>query len=179
MLLLRLFWSFLKIGAFTFGSGYAMIPLIEREVVDKNKWFSHDEFMDQFTLAQMVPGPFSLNTAVFVGYKLRGFWGAFVSVVGLVIPSFVILLLIAVYLSGFRDNEYVTAAFRGMRPAVLALIAVPCISFMKGMQWWKILLALAAAFVIWYFGISPVYFLLGGAVIGIVEAFCKKGGDAV
>lgn len=176
-MLWQLFLVFLKIGAFTFGSGYAMIPLIEREVVGKKKWFSHEEFMDQFTLAQTAPGPFALNTAVFVGYKVRGYWGAFVSVAGIVIPSFTILLLIAVYLSGFRDNRYVAAAFSGMRPAVLAMIAVPCISFMKGMKWWKIVMALAVAFVIWYFGISPVYFLMGGAVMGIIEAFYKKGGE--
>jgi chromate transporter len=174
-MLWELFITFLKIGAFTFGSGYAMIPLIEREVIDKKKWFDREDFKNQFTLAQSAPGPFSLNTAVFVGYKLHGWCGAVVSVVALVIPSFVILLLIAVYLSDFRDNQYVAAAFKGMRPAVIALIAVPFVNYLREMKsWWRIALAILAAFVIWYFGISPVYFIIGGAVVGIIAAFVKR-----
>ena len=83
--LLQLFWAFFKIGAFTFGSGYAMIPMIEKEVVDKRKWFEKDEFYDQFALASSAPGPFALNTAVFVGYKLKGWWGSLAAVCGAVL----------------------------------------------------------------------------------------------
>ena len=174
-MLFELFFTFLKIGAFTFGSGYAMIPLIEREVIDKKKWFDREYFKNQFTLAQSAPGPFSLNTAVFVGYKMKGWIGAVVSVIALVIPSFVILLLIAVYLTGFRENAYVAAAFKGMRPAVIALIAVPFVKYLLDLKsWWRILLAIAAALVIWYFDISPVYFIMGGAIVGIIAAFVKK-----
>lgn len=174
-MLFELFFTFLKIGAFTFGSGYAMIPLIEREVIDKKKWFDREDFKNQFTLAQSAPGPFSLNTAVFVGYKMKGWIGAVVSVIALVIPSFVILLLIAVYLTGFRENAYVAAAFKGMRPAVIALIAVPFVKYLLDLKsWWRILLAIAAALVIWYFDISPVYFIMGGAIVGIIAAFVKK-----
>ena len=116
--LLQLFWAFFKIGAFTFGSGYAMIQMIEKEVVDKRKWFEKDEFYDQFALASSAPGPFALNTAVFVGYKLKGWWGSLAAVCGAVLPSFLIILAIAMYLTDFRDNRYVEAAFKGIRPAV-------------------------------------------------------------
>lgn len=173
-MLLQLFWTFFKIGAFTFGSGYAMIPLIEREVIDKRRWFEKEDFWNQFTIAQSLPGPFSLNTAVFVGYRMKGRLGAFVSVFGLVIPSFIIILLIAVYLTGFRENSVVEAAFKGIRPAVIALIAVPCITLFKTMKIYQMAVAIAVALIVWLLGVSPVYFIFGGAIIGILVTFFKK-----
>ena len=172
--LLQLFWAFFKIGAFTFGSGYAMIPMIEKEVVDRRKWFDKDDFYDQFALASAAPGPFSLNTAVFVGYKLKGWWGALFAVLGAVIPSFVIILLIAIYLTDFRGNRYVEAAFKGIRPAVIALIAVPFINMLKKLPWYLMILAVAVALVICYLGVSPIWFILGGAAIGIVQSLYAK-----
>ena len=172
--LLQLFWAFFKIGAFTFGSGYAMIPMIEKEVVDKRKWFEKDDFYDQFALASSAPGPFSLNTAVFVGYKMAGWWGAFFAVLGAVLPSFVIILVIAIYLTEFSDNRYVVAAFKGIRPAVIALIAVPFINMLKRLPWYFMLLGIAVALVICYLGVSPVWFILGGAIIGVVLSWYEK-----
>ncbi|MDD4848207.1 MAG: chromate transporter [Bacteroidales bacterium] len=173
-MLLQLFWTFLKIGAFTFGSGYAMIPLIEREVIDKKKWFVKEDFWNQFTIAQSMPGPFSLNTAVFVGYKMKGRIGAMVSVLGLVIPSFLIILMIAVYLTDFRNNVWVEAAFKGMRPAIIALIAVPCIKLFRSLKMWQMAITVTAALIIWLLGVSPVYFIFGGAIVGIVLTYYKK-----
>lgn len=170
----QLFWSFFKIGLFTFGSGYAMIPLIEKEVVGRKKWFGKDDFYDQFTLAQSSPGPFSVNTAVFVGYKMGGWWGAFFSVLGVVLPSFIIILLIAVFLVGYRNNPYVLAAFNGMRPAVVALIAYPFIKLFIKLNWWQMIVAAAVAVAIWWFGVSPMYLLLGAAIIGIVYTLYNK-----
>ena len=171
---LQLFWTFFKIGAFTFGSGYAMIPMIEKEVVDRRKWFDREEFYDQFTLASSAPGPFALNTAVFVGYKLRGWWGSFFAVLGAVIPSFAIILLIAVYLTDLRDNRYVEAAFKGIRPAVIALIAVPFINMLKKLPWYFMLLAAAVACIICYAGVSPIWFIMAGALIGLAVTFFRK-----
>ncbi|MDY3979751.1 MAG: chromate transporter [Tidjanibacter sp.] len=170
-----LFWSFLKIGAFTFGGGFAMIPLIEREMIDRRGWLSKDEFLNQLSLAQSVPGPIALNTAVFVGYKVCGVKGALASVAGVVLPSFVIILLIAVFFTDFRDNPTVDAAFKGMRPAVVALIAAPLINLAKGLQWWKLLLAIGAAVVVWLLGVSPVWFILAGAAVGIAWSFRSTG----
>ena len=174
--LLQLFWAFYKIGAFTFGSGYAMIPMIEKEVVDKRKWFEKDEFYDQFALASSAPGPFALNTAVFVGYKLKGWWGSLAAVFGAVLPSFIIILVIAIYLTDFRDNRYVEAAFKGIRPAVIALIAVPFINMLKKLPWYFMLLGVAVAAVICYLGVSPIWFILAGAAIGLVLTWRAKPG---
>lgn len=174
-LLLQLFWTFFKIGALTFGSGYAMISIIENEVVDRRHWFEREEFYNHFTLAQSAPGPIALNTAVFTGYRVKGFWGAAVSVLGMAIPSFVIILLIAVCLTDFRDNSYVNAAFMGMRPCVVALIAVPCIRLILRLKgFWQILLATASLALIAFTGVSPVLLLAIGAAIGLVLTYYAK-----
>jgi chromate transporter len=134
-----------------------------------------DEFINQLTLAQSVPGPIALNTAVFVGYKTRGAKGALAALVGVVIPSFVIILLIALYFTDFKDNPTVAAAFKGMRPAVVALIAAPIINMARGMSWWKIAVALGAAVVIWLLGVSPIAFIIIGALVGIGWSFRSEG----
>lgn len=110
-----IFLSFFKIGLFTFGGGYAMLPLIERELIAKRKWIEQKEFLDLLTLAQSVPGPIAVNTSVFVGYKVRGFGGAVAALLGAVLPSFVIILAIALFFADIRQNPVVDAAFKGMR----------------------------------------------------------------
>lgn len=173
-MLWQLFWTFFKIGTFTFGSGYAMIPMIEKAVVDQKKWFEKEDFYNQFALAQSAPGPFALNTAVFVGYKMRGWWGALAAVLGAVIPSFTIILVIAIYLTDFSENSYVVAAFKGIRPAVIALIVVPFIRMMKPLKWPFICLAVAVALLIWLTGVSPIWFILLGAAVGVGEALLNN-----
>lgn len=128
----EIFWSFFKIGLFTFGGGYAMIPLIQREVIDHRKWIPASEFLDLLTLAQSVPGPIAINTAVFVGYKRSGLRGACASLLGAVLPSFLIILAIALFFAGIRQNPVVDAAFKGMRPAVVALIIAPLVTLTRG-----------------------------------------------
>lgn len=151
-----------------------MVPLIQREVVNNRGWFTEDEFLDQFALAQSSPGPFALNTAVFVGYKMKGIRGALCAISGVILPSFFIMLLIAVYLTGVRENRWVNAAFEGMRPAVLALIAVPFVRYLSGMKWWGWALTLVVAAVIWGVGVSPVYLILGAGAAGVLLAFFRK-----
>lgn len=168
--LFNIFWSFLKIGAFTFGGGYAMIPLIQYEVINNRRWLSEREFVDLLTLAQAAPGPIALNTAVFVGYKERKYLGALAAVLGVVVPSFVIILLVAIFFNNIRQNPWVDAAFRGMRPAVVALIVAPIVGLTKGMHWSLIAVALAVALAVWYWGISPILFLVAGALVGILIA---------
>jgi chromate transporter len=165
-----IFLSFLKIGAFTFGGGYAMIPIIQHEVITCHKWIAKQEFIDLLTLAQTAPGPISLNTAVFVGYKCRGFMGALAAILGVILPSFLVILAVAVFFSEIRDNRWIDAAFKGMRPAVVALIVAPIVGLAKGMRWILIALAAATALVVWYFAISPVWFLVAGAVGGLLWA---------
>jgi len=170
----HLFITFFKIGLFTIGSGYAMIPLIQREVVDIRGWFTKEEFLDQFALAQSSPGPFALNTAIFVGYKMRGFTGALCAMMGVTLPSFAVMLLIALYLTGFRENRWVNAAFEGMRPAVLALIVVPFVKYISGLKRWGVILALAVAAAIWAAGVSPVHLILGAGAAGVLLTFWRK-----
>ena len=174
--LLDIFWSFLKIGAFTFGGGYAMIPLIQHEVIHRRRWIEERDFLDLLTLAQTAPGPIALNTAVFVGYKRRGYLGALSAILGVIVPSFLVILVVAIFFASIRDNAYVDAAFKGMRPAVVALIVAPIIGLTKGMRWWLIAVALAVALVVWYFGISPVWFLIAGAVMGACVV-ARRGGE--
>ena len=169
-MLLQLFTTFFKIGLFTFGGGYAMIPLIQREVIEKHKWISNKDFLDMLVLAQSSPGPIAVNTAVFVGYKMRGVVGAIATTLGTVLPSFIVILLLALFFAEVRDNRYVDAAFRAMRPAVVALIVAPLMGLVKGMKWYLAALAAAVAVAVWYFGISPMYLIGAGVVVGVVIA---------
>ncbi len=165
-MLFDIFKTFFKIGVFTFGGGYAMIPLIGAEVIDRRGWIAEKDFLELLTLAQSAPGPIALNTAVFVGYKMHRYAGALAAVMGVVVPSFTIILIIAMFFSDIRDNQWVDAAFRGMRPAVVALIVAPVIGLARGMHAALIAVAAAVAAAVWYWGFSPVWLLLAGAAAG-------------
>jgi len=170
-----IFFSFLKIGMFTFGGGYAMLPLIEQELITKRKWIEQKEFLDLLTLAQSVPGPIAVNTSVFVGYKVRGFGGAVAALLGSVLPSFVIILVIAIFFADIRHNPVIDAAFKGMRPAVVALIIGPVISLARGMHWIMFIVIAAAALAIWWLDWSPIYVLVTAAAIGIAWELAVAG----
>lgn len=164
----RLFTTFFKIGLFTFGGGYAIIAMIRREIIDHRGWIEREEFLELLALAQSAPGPISLNTSVFVGYKVDGYRGMSAAVLGVVLPSFLLILGVALFLSDLRDYPVVEAAFKGMRPAVVALIAAPLIAFAKGMNLWKIGVAIACGLGVWLSGLSPVYFIVGGLAAGVL-----------
>ena len=117
------FRTFFRIGFFTIGGGYAMIPLIEADVVDKNKWVAREEFLDLMAIAQSCPGIFAVNMSIFIGYKLRGVRGSVVCALGTVLPSFLIILGIALFFQHFQENETVQSIFKGIRPAVVGLLA--------------------------------------------------------
>ena len=119
---LNLFLTFMKIGAFTFGGGYAMIPLIQREVVEEKKWISESELMDMIAIAESTPGPIAINSATFVGHHVGGFWGAFCATLGVILPSFAIIAAISYVLQQFERLRAVKYAFLGIRAGVLALI---------------------------------------------------------
>ena len=176
-MLLKLFTTFFKIGLFTFGGGFAMIPLIQREVIEKNKWIDEKDFLDMLVLAQSTPGPVAVNTSVFVGYKTAGTKGAIVATLGTILPSFIVILLLALFFVEVRDNRYVDAAFRAMRPAVVALIVAPLMGLVKGMKWYLMAVAAAVAIAVWYFGVSPIYFIAAGVFVGVTIAVAngRKG----
>lgn len=164
-----IFLSFFKIGLFTFGGGYAMIPLIQQEMISRRKWIAEKEFLDLLTLAQSVPGPIAVNTSVFVGYKLRGLRGAAAALLGTVLPSFSIILCIALFFADIRQNPFVDAAFKGMRPAVVALIIGPVLSLSRGMHRVLYVVIALSALLIWGAGWSPIYVLLLAAAAGIAR----------
>jgi len=174
----ELFLIFFKIGAFTFGGGYAMIPLIRNEVVNKKKWLEDEEFMDMLAIAQSMPGPISLNTALFVGNKRLGFKGSLFSGAGIILPSFIVILLIAMVFTQFKDNPVVERIFKGIRPAVVALIVAPLLSLGKsaGVGWKNLWIPVVVALAVWQLNISPIYIVLAAILLGISHfIYLRKG----
>jgi len=164
------FITFFKIGIFTLGGGYAMIPLIEEEVVNRKQWVSKDEMLDLIAIAQSCPGVFAINIATFIGYKLNKTRGAIATTIGTALPSFLIILAIAMFFSQFKDNPYVAAMFKGIRPAVVALIAVPTFNLGKRAQLniWTIWIPVVSALLIWLLGVSPIWIIIAAGIGGYI-----------
>ncbi len=170
-LLLQLFLSFFKIGAFTFGGGWAMISIIEKEIVDKFHWLEREEFLDLLAVAQSLPGILAVNISVAVGDKLRGGKGSICAALGTILPSFLMILAIAVFLTPdmIKNNAVLSPVFKGIRPAVVALIIAPVITSARAakISWKTIFIPVSVALLIWSkipFVSSPiVYIVLGGA----------------
>lgn len=169
--LLTLLLSFLKIGVVTFGGGYAMIPLIREEIIDRKGWVKDDEFIDLLTIAQSIPGPIALNTAAFVGYRTRGYAGTLFSLAGIIIPSFVIIMIVALGFNFIRDNHYVEAAFKAMRPVVVALILAPTLSLMRGMSVSMIAVSIALVGIMVLLKLSPLIFISSAITLAILWSF--------
>lgn len=169
-LYLRLFVSFFKIGAFTFGGGWAMISIIEREIVDKHHWLEREEFLDLLAVAQSLPGILAVNISVAVGDKLRGVKGSICAALGTILPSFFMILAIAIFLTPdmIKNNSILSPVFKGIRPAVVALIVAPVLSAAKAakLNWKTVIIPIAVALLIWSklpVVSSPIlYIVLGG-----------------
>ncbi|SEF85503.1 chromate transporter [Parabacteroides chinchillae] len=163
-----LFLTFVKIGTFTIGGGYAMLPLIQREVVDKG-WLSKEDFIDLFSVAQSLPGIFAVNISIFVGYKLKKTLGSIVCALGTILPSFFIILAIALFFTGVKDNVWIEKAFKGLRPAVVALIAVPCLTTARSIKlsYAQMVIPIGAALLIWLGNMSPVWIILAAIIGGL------------
>ena len=162
------FKTFFKIGAFTLGGGYAMIPIIEEEVVNKHKWATREEMLDLIAVAQSCPGVFAINISTFIGYKLRGKRGALCTTLGTALPSFIIILIIALFFHRFMEVPWIAAMFRGIRPAVVALIAAPTFTLAKNAKiglsncW----IPIASAMLIFALGVNPIYILIAAGLGG-------------
>ncbi len=176
---LQIFSSFAKIGAFTIGGGYAMIPLIQKEVVEKKRWIDEEDFMDVLAISQSAPGLLAVNISIFLGYKLRGIKGSTVATLGSVLPSFLIILLIAMFFTGYQDNPVVIKIFKGIRPVVVALIAVPVVNMAKKakLNIYTGTFAVATALLIAFLKVSPLYILLVTGVAFVCMMFVKKNQD--
>ena len=166
----ELFLVFFKIGAFTFGGGYAMLPLIQSAVVDKKKWLGDKEFIDMLAIAQSMPGPIALNTAIFVGNKHQGVKGSIFSSLGIILPSFISILLLVIVFTQFRENTVVESVFKGIRPAVVALIFAPLLRMGKNadITWSTIWIPIAVAVIVGLLHVSPVLIILLAIVLGIL-----------
>ena len=173
---LQLFVSFLKIGGFTIGGGMAMVPLMEAEIVDRRRWLTREEFLDIFAVAQAMPGIFAVNMASHIGYKISGLRGGIIASLGNILPSLVIILLVAFFFRAFRDNRWVEAAFRGLRPAVVALIALPVFTMMKSarISWRNAWIPVLSALLIWWMGVSPVWIILAAGLGGYLYGKAKS-----
>ncbi|HHV39477.1 MAG TPA: chromate transporter [Tepidimicrobium sp.] len=177
-LLFEMFMTFFKVGAFTIGGGYAMIPLIQVEIVEKKEWLTEEEFMDILVIAEATPGPVVINTSTYVGYKLMGLKGALLTTLGAVLPSFVIMLIIVNFLWQYRYNPLVEKVFLGIRPAVAALISSAVYKIFKQMRPNRIgiLQAIITVIIILVFHISPAYIIIAAAM-GAILYFKRREQD--
>ncbi len=172
--MLKLFLSFFKIGAFTFGGGWAMISIIEREIVDKNHWIEKDEFLDLLAVAQSLPGILAVNIATAIGDKLRGMRGSITAALGTILPSFFIILAIAIFLTPetIKNNHTLSAIFMGIRPAVVALIVAPVLSSARAAKitlrtvWIPMVVALMISLNLGAIS-SPILYIVAGALGGL------------
>ena len=173
--LLVLFWTFFKIGLFTFGGGYAMIPLIEKEIVEKKGWLDQSVASDMVAIAEATPGPIAVNMATFVGCQRCGVLGAFFATLGLVIPSFVIIIVISLCLSAVQDNVWVESAFKGIRVGVVVLILNAGIKMTKKVP--KLLVTIIMTIVAFglsaFTSIDVVFIIVGGGLVGIIYQTIK------
>ena len=174
--LISLFWAFCKIGGLTFGGGYAMLPMLQKEVVENHKWATEEELLDYYAVGQATPGIIAVNTATFVGYKEKGVLGAAFATFGVVFPSLVIIMVIAGFIDNFSDLEVVQYAFSGIRIAVGVLILNALIKLMKGSvkDILGIILFVATFIASSFLNISVVYIIIAAALIGIISDYVER-----
>jgi chromate transporter len=165
-----MFITFAKIGAFTLGGGYAMVPIMEKEIVDRKGWLTREEFMDILIVAQSTPGLFAINMASHIGNKARGVLGGVIGSLGVALPSIIAILLIAMFFQALKENVYIEKVFMGVRPAVVALIAAPCFSMARTakISIYNIWIPIVACLLITAFGVSPIWIILVAGLAGFV-----------
>lgn len=178
-LLWEIFFTFFKISPVSFGGGYAMIPLLERAVTKDKKWVKQEDIADVLVIAQTVPGSIAVNTATFIGYRIAGFSGAVIGTLGIVTPTFIIVLLLASLFLNFQHLPLVEAAFKGIRPAIIALIMYAAFLIGKSsiFNWATKLIAIVALLIFLLMPVHPIFVLLLGGLTGIilnVKAFASK-----
>ena len=168
--LFYLFWTFCKIGALTFGGGYAMLPLIQREIVENKKWSTEKEILDYYAVGQCTPGVIAVNTATFIGYKLKGIMGGIIATLGVVFPSLIIILIIAAFLQNFADLTIVQSAFAGIRVAVVALIITTVTKLLKSSikDYLCAIIAVLTFILSTFLGLSPVYVVIASGLTGFI-----------
>lgn len=169
-LLVEIFLVFFKIGLFSFGGGYAMMPLFEKEIINGFHWISYSDFIDIVAIAQTTPGPFAVNSATFIGNKLAGFWGSVVATLGVTLPSFIIMSIIFLTINKFRDSNAIKVSIRGIRPVVLALVLAAVVTIGKGaiIDYKSIIIAIVAFVLVRVKKLNPILLMAVGFLVGIV-----------
>ncbi|MFA5713181.1 MAG: chromate transporter [Bacteroidales bacterium] len=169
----ELFFSFAKIGALTIGGGYAMIPVIKAEVVDRKRWVEEEEFLDYLAISQSAPGILSINIAIFIGKKVHGIKGSIWAALGTALPSFFAILLIALFFENFKENRVVQNAFRAIRPVVVALIAVPALSLalQSNLKRFNLLIPIITLLLIVLLKISPIWIIVAAAFLALFQFY--------
>ncbi len=171
----NLFWSFFKVGLFTFGGGYAMLPLLQREVVSKG-WASDDELLDYYAIGQVTPGIIAINVSTFVGYRIKGIPGALCTMVGVVLPSILIISSLAYGLAYIWENTYVQHAFSGIRLMIAALLMPTILKLIQKsvIDYWTLFILILSFAATFYFSISPLIIVISSAILGILLIKWKK-----
>ena len=170
-ILLDLFCTYFRVGAVTFGGGYAMIPILEREIVKKKNWVTEDELLDYYAISQCTPGVIAVNAATFVGYKKGGVLGAIIATLGVITPSIIIITIIANMLSIFSENKYVESAFKGISVAVCALILTTVVGLIKKnvKNVFSVLVAIFSFVAIGFLGLSPIIVVVSVLLISLIR----------
>ena len=170
MEIIKLFISFFKVGAFSFGGGYAMLPLLEREVIDTHKWMDYGEFLNIFAISEMTPGPIAINAATFLGYRIRGLAGATVATFAVVLPSFIVITCIVIFLNRYKKSPYIDWIFKGIRPMVLGFIGAAGITVSKNgiVDVRSFLIALFVFYIVTFKKINPILGIVIAGIVGIV-----------
>lgn len=170
MIYLNLFITFFKIGLFSFGGGYAMLPLIEREIIDVRGWLTASEFIDIIAISEMTPGPIAINSATFLGYRVADSLGAIVATASIVLPSLIVMITILVFINRFKDSVYMDWVFKGIRPIVLGLIASAAVSvsFSSFIDVKSVLIAVGIFYIVYYKKINPIIAIVIAGSLGII-----------
>lgn len=177
----RLFFTFLKIGAFTFGGGYAMIALLETEFIDRKKWMTREEFLDMVAIAESTPGPVAINSATYIGYRVAGVAGAALATLAVSLPSFIIIYLISLFFERFLALEWVARAFRGIQVCVVYLILTAGLDMLKSLRRDALslviffcVLAVMTAFSIFSVGFSSIFYILISGLVGLTAYSLRR-----
>lgn len=170
MIYFKLFWVYFKIGLFGFGGGYAILSLIQHEVVEVNQWVTTEEFTDILAISQMTPGPVGVNSATYIGYQVTGsVWGAIVATLATVLPSFIIVILIARFFFAFRNNKWIKGAFEGIRPAAVGMIASAAIMLMNGtnfIDWISVAICVLSFVAMYFMKLHPIWIIVISGAAG-------------
>jgi len=176
----KMYWVFFRVGLFTIGGGYAMLPMLRKEVVEKYGWATDEEMLDYFAIGQSTPGIIAVNTSTFIGYKKGGLIGAVFSTLGMVTPSWIIIISIAKFFDAFAGNEYVASAFTGIRVIVIVLILNAVIRMGKKSitNWIQAIIGIAAFVFVAFTSFSPIYAVVVSGILGVIISALKEEAKA-